>query len=59
MLKNHAVIDGADATVRIDTEFQPHEMIVEDDLDSAAIQLTPAIARAIIAKLQGWLEVQP
>ncbi len=55
MPKIIAVVDGHTATVRLDVHDSPVELVVEDEHDLAAIQLTPAIAREIIAKLSGYL----
>lgn len=56
MPKMIAVVDGHTATVRLDVHYSPVELVVEDEHDLAAIQLTPGIAREIIAKLQGYLQ---
>lgn len=56
MPKTIAVVDGHTATVKLDANDSPVELVFEDEHDLAAIQLTPGLAREIIAKLGGWLE---
>jgi hypothetical protein len=56
MPKIIAVVDGHTATVKLEVNDSPVELVFEDEHDLAAIQLTPSIAREIIAKLTGWLE---
>ncbi len=56
MPKMIAVVDGHTATVKLEVNDSPVELVFEDEHDLAAIQLTPSIAREIIAKLQGYLQ---
>jgi hypothetical protein len=50
-----AVVDGHTATVKLEANDSPVELVVEDDQDLACIQLTPSIAREIIDKLSDWV----
>jgi hypothetical protein len=56
MPKNIAVI-GRDGTVRLDNQGQSWtEMVVEDEADLVAIQLSPELARAMMDALAGYLQ---
>lgn len=52
-LKNIAVIGQERVSVRID---QANELVVEDDHDLVAIQLTPDTAHAMLDCIAGYLQ---
>ena len=55
-LKNIAVI-GQDGTVRLDPQANNWtELVIEDEADLVAIQLSPELARAMMDALAGYLQ---